>query len=1123
MNTNRLGSRSRKLVVYGLIAAVVLSIPISHRAEAQQPSATWDVTQPRGKTREIDFTTTEGTWMSVDISPDGRWIVFDLLAHIYRVPIEGGEAECLTEDSGIAVNFHPRYSPDGKYIAFVSDRKGQNNLWIMEADGSNPRPVFTDPNVRVVTPTWTPDGEYIIVRRQTMGDRLHPPTNGLWMYHRDGGEGVELVGNDVPGAAWPSISPDGKYLYFHVFRGDRRRIGWDALRGSHQIWRLTLRTGELIEITTGEAQQQIRSSSGGAYAPEISPDGRWLAFARRIPDGTISYKGHRFGPRTALWLRDMKTGAERVIMDPIDVDMVETIKTLRVLPGYSWSPDGSFIVISQGGKLRRLDVTTGNVTTIPFTARVHRTISEMARNAFRISDDPFLVRFIRWPTASPDGKRLVFQAVGKIWIMDLPDGTPRRLTPASFEPFEFAPAWSPDGQWIAFTSWDEKIGGHLWKVPASGGVPERLTEEPGEYIHPVWSPDGQYIVLARGSGATARGRTWVANPWYDLVRVPATGGAATFVIKVTRPTNERFFSNARRQIVRPAFGPEGRIFYPERVRRKMDGEERTVTAFVSVRPDGSDKRTHLVFPFADEVVPSPDGKWVAFQEGDNVYLVPFPWAGAGGEPITINKKKSKLPVKPLSSQGGLFPRWRDARTVEFGSGNTYFVYHLDTERTETIEIHLLIPRDIPKGTIALVGARIITLNHRRVIERGTLVVRGSRIVCVGDCDTTGVDRIIDVSGKTIIPGFVDMHAHHYREHRGIIPAHNYETAIYLAYGVTTNLDNSTWSQNVFSTAELIEAGAVIGPRTFSTGDPLYRGDGPRQNEITSYEVAEDNIKRLASWGAVSLKQYLQPRRDQRQWITDIARKLGLTVTAEGGSLVYNLSMVMDGHTGFEHPLSYGIIYSDVAKFLGQAGIVYSPTFVVGGMGPWNEEYFFQERDLWKDEKLRRFTPWRQLIPHTRRRMLRPKTDYSFPLIAQALADIIAEGGYGAIGSHGQQHGIASHWEVWMAASALGPMGALEVASLHGAHFLGAEQDIGSIEVGKLADLMVLNANPLDDIHNTLDILYVMKGGKLYDAETLDEIWPESKPFGEYYWVDPDALRSDNRPVDYWDHRSRRRR
>ncbi len=398
----------------------------------------------------------------------------------------------------------------------------------------------------------------------------------------------------------------------------------------------------------------------------------------------------------------------------------------------------------------------------------------------------------------------------------------------------------------------------------------------------------------------------------------------------------------------------------------------------------------------------------------------------------------------------------------------------------------------------------MTLRDREVIERGTIVIRGSRIACVGTCDTAGVDRVIDASGKTIIPGWVDMHAHHYREWRGMRPRHDFEQAIYLAYGVTTTLDPSMYSQNMFPTAELIETGEMIGPRGFSTGDNITAGDATRANEIESPADALAMVRKMADWGAVTIKQYAQPRRDQRQWMAEASRTVGLNETSEGGHFMENLGFIMDGQTGWEHAFSEVPMYADGAKFFGKAGATYSPTLVVAGPGAWSIEYWFQESDVWKDPKQRRWFPWRALVPQTRVRWLRPETDYSYPFIAQAMADIIAEGGWGAIGSHGEHHGLASHWEVWMGASALGPMGALEVASLHGAHFLGADRDLGSLEVGKLADLMVLNANPLDDIRNTVDMQYVMKGGKLYDAMSLDEIWPEAIPFGPYYWVNDDA-------------------
>ena len=1101
------------------IAAVGLPPVLAPTLQAQEAggeAAQWDVTAPLGETREIDFTTSEGTWMSVDISADGAWVVFDLLGHVYRVPAAGGEAASLTQNSGVAVNFHPRFSPDGSTIAFISDRGGQSNLWLMDADGSNPRPVFESQTLRAWEPAWSPDGRFIVVRRA--------PTQrgsggaGLWMYSRDGGEGVELVGSDYSGAAWPAFSPDGGSLYFQIRTAPPGTWSGrtDLMQGHKQIRRLDLETGQVDEITSGITVQQGQTSSGGGIAPEISPDGRWLAFARRIPDGTISHKGLRFGPRTALWLRDLETGAERLLMDPIEVDMAEGMKVSRDLPGYAWARDGASIVIAAGGRIRRVEVASGEVSTVPFTARVQRTISEMAGRPQADLGETFTVKFPRWTASSPDGGRLVFQAVGRIWVMDLPDGTPTRLTGDDFAPFEMSPAWSPDGRSIAFTSWADADQGHVWRVPADGGTPQQLTTSAGEYLNTVWSPDGADIVVTRGSGATSHGRTVANNQYYQFVRVPADGGEATLITRVERPYTGGRPMMPRRPIAQASFGPDGRLFYPETT-LPMDGEP-TGTEIASIRLDGTDRRVHFTLPDADEAAVSPDGMWLAFQEGDNVFTMPFPYGGTGANTVRIAKRDGQLPVTQVSLEGGIHPRWRDANTLEFVSGPRYYAHDAATGDTEEIPIRLELPRDIAAGTVAFTGARIITVEDDRVIESGTVVVRDGRLACVGDCDASGADQVFDASGRTIMPGLIDMHAHHHRDHEGVIPQRNWESGIYLAYGITTTLDNSQWSPNVFAAAELTEAGAMIGPRAYSTGDPIYSGDGARQNEITSYEAADRNVARLMSWGAVSIKEYMQPRRDQRQWVTDAARRRGLRVTAEGGDLEYNLGMIMDGHTGWEHPMSYTPLYSDVAKFFGKAEAVYSPTFMVGGPGAWNEEYFYQTYEIWKDPKMRRWLPWRMLVPSTRRRMMRPETDYSFPLMARGLGDIIEEGGWGAIGAHGQLHGLGSHYEVWMAAAGTDAHTGIEIGTIHGAHFLGLEHELGSLAEGKVADFIVLGSNPLDDIRNTADIVYVIKDGIVYDAGTLDELWPEAKPFGDYYWVDEDALRSDDRPTDYWDRR-----
>ena len=252
-----------------LVTLFAVALPCS-LAEAQEtpatPPARWDVTQARGTTRQIDFTTSEGTEISVDLSPDGRWIVFDLLGHVYRMPSTGGQAESLTQNSGVALNLQPRISPDGRHIAFVSDREGQNNLWIMNIDGSAPRAVFRDQNLRVARPVWTANGQFIVVTRSSTGGGggEGQPAGGIWMYHRDGGDGVRLITD--AGAVNPSVSPDGKFLYYQVRAGQ----GNDAVRGHLQIRRFEFANGAQITSRWVSATAQ-QPAAARAVAPLHRP------------------------------------------------------------------------------------------------------------------------------------------------------------------------------------------------------------------------------------------------------------------------------------------------------------------------------------------------------------------------------------------------------------------------------------------------------------------------------------------------------------------------------------------------------------------------------------------------------------------------------------------------------------------------------------------------------------------------------------------------------------------------------------------------------------------------------------------------------------------------------------
>jgi hypothetical protein len=604
--------------------------------------------------------------------------------------------------------------------------------------------------------------------------------------------------------------------------------------------------------------------------------------------------------------------------------------------------------------------------------------------------------------------------------------------------------------------------------------------------------------------------------------VPAEGGAPTRLAAVSAATQTAGF------IVRPMEGQAGRVYYTESSASRAAGGRR-FTVLRSIAPGGGDRRDHLRFRFASDVALSPDGKWVALEENGDIYLTPAPAGRAAGSEAPLVDAAGAGSTR-LTRAGGYSPRWRDATTLEFGNADRHYVHRVGTGRTDTIRIELAVPRDVARGSIALVDARIVPLDStRRVIEHGSVVARNGRITCVGRCDVAGIDRVIDAGGKTIIPGLIDMHAHSRSPALGIIPPQSYEYALFLAYGVTTAREAFGLPQHDFAAAELIEAGAVIGSRTFNVGGGIIpvpygsgigaavSGVGPFY-DVPTLSAAEGHIARIRSWGAVALKNYYQPARDRRQALIEAARRAGFTATAENDDLYYVLGFVMDGNAGFEHSIRNLPLYGDAARFLGQARIVYSSTLIAGTGSQRGKDSWVQALDTWLEPKERRWRPWLDFIPTQRRRTLRPLTDYRHPLYAQGVADVIAEGGYGSIGSHGEIGGLGAHLEVWMNASAMSPMQALEVASRHGAYFLGADRDLGTLEVGKLADLLVLDANPLDDIRNTLKIAYVMKGGRLYDDDTLDEVWPRQRPYGPRPWVNEAVLRTDERPVDFHDRR-----
>ncbi|MEP6675252.1 MAG: amidohydrolase family protein [Ferruginibacter sp.] len=1055
-----------------LLTAIAFLFSLSIQAqEKKDDKKKWDVNNPEGPFKEVSFTVNEGTWMNLDVSPDGNEIAFDLLGDIYTIPITGGDAKILRQN--LAMEVQPRYSPDGKKILFTSDAGGGDNEWIMNRDGSNAKQI-TKENFRLLNNgVWSPDGQYIIARKHfTSGRSLG--AGELWMYHISGGDGLQLTPrkNDQQDLNEPSASPDGKYIYYSedMYPGGSFQYNKDPNNQIFVIKRFNREKG-ISEVVTG--------GPGGAVRPQISHDGKILAFVKRVRTKSV------------LYLRNLETGEEWPIYDKLSKDQQEAWTIFGIYTGFSWMPNDKNIVIWSGGKILKIDVNAANaVTEIPFSCNVKKRITDAVRFKQNINPDNFNVNVIRNTITSPNGKMIVFNAVGYLWKKMLPDGKPERLTNGTDQ--EAEPSFSPDGKMITYVTWNDTAKGNIFKLAMNqGSRPIKITTEKAIYRTPSFSPDAKWIVYQKDDGDNVMGVTFTVNPGVYLIDV--NGSKPVFVSEKGEA---------------PKFNAAGdRIYY-----------QLNRSSFGSYKIDGTDEKTLFKSTYGSQFVVSPDNNWVAFVDLHEVYVAAFPHTG---KTIELAAGSTAYPVKKVSRDAGINLHWSaDNKTIHYTLGDQYYSINLD-ERFEFIDnkpdslfkmpekgisVGLTVKTDKPDGLIAFTNARIITMIGNEVIENGTVLVEGNLIKAVGKTEDIIIPsgaKKIDCAGKTVLPGFVDAHAHvgHFRS--GLTPQKHWPYYANLAYGVTTAHDPSANSEMVFAQSEMVKSGLMVGPRIFSTGTILYGADGDFKAVINNIDDARSALRRTKAYGAFSVKSYNQPRREQRQMIIQAARELQMEVVPEGGSFFYhNMSMIMDGHTTIEHNIPVGVLYDDVINLWKNSQTGYTPTLIVCYNAPSGEYYWYQHTNVWEKERLLRFTPRSVIDPRSRFRTMLPEEEYEngHILVSKSVKKLNDAGVKIDMGAHGQIQGIGAHWEIWMLKQGgMTNLEALKCATINSATSLGLDDWIGSLKVGKLADMIVMDKNPLDDIYNTESIRYTMVNGRLYDAEQMNEIGNYNKPRGKFYW------------------------
>lgn len=1067
-----------------------------------------------GHTEKLEMTLSEGTWMSLDVQADGQSLVFELLGDFYQLPITGGTATPITH--GIAFDSQPVLSLDGSKVAFVSDRDGSINLWMMNADGSDARQLSKGKSGRYISPTWTPDGQSIVVTQIGTESSFH-------LYHVDGKGSVELTDQDGKGFAGlgARFSPDGRYMYYGVI--DRRSRNQMP---TTQIHRFDMQTGDLEQITQGH---------GGGARPEISPDGRYMTYIARREN------------ESQMRLRDLTTGADRVLVSAVthDVQEIGRSPSRDIFPGYSFTPDSQAVIYTFGGQIKKVSLADGSISDIPFEAKASLDIGPDLTAPYKLDRGPVAATIAHNPSRSPDGKQLVTSMMSHLYVAGADGSNLKRLTKS--DAWEFQPKYSPDGRWIAYVTWSMDQGGAIWKVRSNGrGRPEKLSNVPAYYTELAWSPDGKRIVAMRGN-------EWQRHQTYsefggldiptEMVWLPASGGD----LVVIKPSNGARY---------PHFGPEADRIY------SYSGE-----ALISHRFDGSDVKEHLKVngpqgqrqskkPTPAEMVKiSPNGKHVLIMMRGQVWVMPL--QTYGGKVPTVSIRSSSIPAVRLTDIGADFMDWStDGSAITWAIGSTYYerpfnsISFADEEEEDekadkgvekgdeasedsgaekaatdaaTFELKepaldldenvlatkltLKLNRHRPKGSILLSGGNVLQMagdsndSYSKVLIDADILVTNDRIVAVGPKGSLEVPKgttVVDVAGKYIMPGMIDTHAHWEFRTTDVLEPQAWTLLAPLAYGVTTGLDVQTNHKDYFTYRDMVETGQTLGQRALMVGPGIFS-----PNDFQSYDSAYYFLKRYSQhYKTHNIKSYVAGNRQQRQWIVEASKAQGLLPTTEGGlDLRMDMTHAMDGMHGNEHNLPVFPLHDDVVNLFAKTRTAYTATLLVQYNGIGITNYFFTRENVHDDKKMQFFYPHNRLDELTRRKSgWAMDEEFTFKHVANDVANIQRAGGLVGMGGHGELQGLGYHWELWAHnMGGMKPVEVLRAATIDGAKIIGVEQDLGSIEPGKVADMVILDKNPLENIRNTTAIYRVMKDGFLFDDDNLTQVWPAEKPLAGYWW------------------------
>jgi len=983
----------------------------------------------QGAPSSIEVRVSEGTNFAVAVSPDGSKLTLDLQGTLWALPTEGGEAQALTD--GLGDDRLPDYSPDGSRLVFQSYRGGSWDIWTIGADGSGLQPM-TEGRFDDREPVWSPDGTCIAFSSDRSGNY------DIWILDVARAE-ISRLTSQSANDYMPAWSPDGSEVAFISERGEA---------GTTELWKIGVRS---------PAEEKIASFPGRAASPSWSRDGRLMAL-RLLEERVYEVSGLRFSEGVA---------SDLVVVPVRGGQPVKRIIGEDVFPFRPHWTVGGDLIYTSDGRIRRLPAGETPAQDIPFSIRLQLDRPAYSRRVVRLPEDgePHPVRGIVRPVLSPDGKQLAFTALGDIWIA-LSDGSnPVLLTRDEF--LDSDPSWSPDGRDIVFSS-DRAGSMDLWSKKADaapGGDAVQLTHLPGAEVTPVWSPDGRWIAFT--------------DQEHHLYVIPAGGGSPRRVRASRRWAGTPSWSSDSRHLALSVLETYSTRFR-EGINRiavvEMDsGEERMVEL-----PDDTSGKS-LGTRAGDGPAWSPDGRKLAFAMDGGLSILPVT---SEGDPTGPPRRVFDAPID--------FPGWSpDSRNVVFLAAHK--LMRVDVESGTSKEIPMALSYRVPlaAGRMVLRNARVIDGTGAPPRDNMDIFIEGDRILGVQPAGSESADdvRSIDVSGKTVIPGLIDMHAHLTLPDFG-----SRHGRLWLAFGVTTIRSTGGPIYRMLEERESIDAGRRIGPRILGTGLVM---DGARvyYPDYLALETPEEllgELERAFQLDYDLIKTYVRLPDALQKTVVEQAHRKGIFVTSHE---VY--PAVAFGVDGIEHlggtsrrGFSPKITdlrrsYRDFVELVARSGAYLTPTLLIQGGFRLARA---REPDLLEDARLTALLPpW--AMESARRTPVGDVTEREevmAPLFA-TLKGLAEAGGRIVAGTDAPivPYGYGLILEIeQMSEAGLGPLQAIRSATQVAAEALGAQDDLGTIRPGRVADLVILGGDPVADIRNLRRVDGVILGGRLVPTEKL---------------------------------------